>query len=219
MKVTYNNFLIVSTIALLMGGAYLYFSNNLNSDKMIPVAFGSSLSNTAGAEVIPADPTSDNKITSDISFLSALVSLKKIKIDGSLFTNSSFNNLKDNAVKIEKVVPGRVNPFAPMDTNSSGSGAVSLPKVVTNQPIGITSKTVILNGTVNVVDDGTTDTYFEYGSTLNLGTVTEMVKQSLVGTFVKNISGLVPKTTYYFKACLKINNVPSCGDIISFTTI
>jgi hypothetical protein len=216
MKKIYNKFLIVSTIALFIGGVYLYFSNNLSST-ITPIAYGSSLtSSTTGADPVATSLAGGDKISSDISFLATLVSLKTIKIDISLFSNKSFNALQNNAVTISPVVPGRVNPFAPID-NTQTSNVVSLPNVVTNQPTQVTDKAAVLNGTINVVS-GVTDTYFEYGTTINLGTVTATVKQSLVGTFIKNVLGLTSKTNYFFRACAKINKIASCGDIVSFST-
>ena len=216
MKIIYNKFLIISTIVILIGGAYLYFSNDLNSGTIVPVAFGSSLTSSTGVESLPASSSVGDKISSDISFLTTLVSLKKIKIDTSLFTNKSFNALQNNAVKIEPVIAGRINPFAPIDTNMI-SNILSTSKVVTDQPTQVTDKTAVLNGTINTVN-GVTDTYFEYGTTVNLGIVTAIVKQSLVGTFIKNVLGLTPKTNYFFKACAKINNIAFCGEVVSFTT-
>lgn len=216
MKRIYNKFLIISTIALFIGGVYLYFSNDLNIEAIVPVAFGSSLASSTGVNVLPVSLSPKDKISSDISFLTTLVSLKKIKIDTTLFTNKSFNALENNAVKIEPVIPGRINPFAPIDINKTNN-VVSTPKVVTDQPTQITDKTVVLNGTINTLS-GVTNTYFEYGTTMNLGTVTATVKQSLVGTFIKNVLGLTSKTNYFFKACAKINKVAFCGDVVSFTT-
>lgn len=215
MKKIYNKFLIISTVALFIGGVYLYFSNDLNST-LTPVAFGSSLESSTGAVPLSAPVSVGDKISSDISFLTTLVSLKNIKIDTALFTNKSFNALENNAVKIEPVVAGRINPFAPISTNKTSS-VVSVSKVVTDQPTQITDKTVSLNGTINTIN-GVTDTYFEYGTTTNLGTVTATVKQSLVGTFIKNVLGLTPKTGYFFKACAKINGIATCGEVVSFTT-
>ena len=91
-----------------------------------------------------------------------------------------------------------------------------IPKVVTDTPTQITDKTAVFNGTIN--ESGAKDTYFEYGITPQLGTVTPIVKQSLVGTFIKNVLGLTPKTNYFYKACAKINNVPLCGEVVSFIT-
>lgn len=219
MRNIYNKFLIVSTIALLIGGVYLYNLNHLNYTKNTPVAFNSLLASSSDSLAsIQSSGAQENKISSDVSFLTTLVSLKNIKIDTTLFTNKSFNVLKDNAVKLEPVVAGRANPFAPINASTAGVGTDgSTSKVVTDQPTQVTNTTAVLNGTVNVTN-GVTDTYFEYGTTESLGTNTATVKQSLVGTFIKNILGLTPKTNYFFKACAKINNVALCGDVVSFTT-
>lgn len=214
MKKHYNKFLIVSTLIIGMGFTYIHFSNNLSSE-IIPVASGSTLANSAGIEPLETSVTQSEKISSDISFLTTLVTLKKIKIDTSIFQNNSFNKLENNSVKIEQVTPGRINPFAPIGS-SSLSTSVSASKVVTDQPTQITDKTVVFNGTINAT--GVTDAYFEYGTTQALGAVTATVKQSLVGTFIKNVLGLSPKTNYYYKACAKVNNVVLCGDVVSFVT-
>jgi hypothetical protein len=213
MKNIYNKFLIISTILLFIGGVYLYLSKDLNSETLVPVALGSSLESSN--VTTPVDTSKEN-IDSNISFLTKLASLKKINIDTALFKNLAFNALKNNSVKIEKVPAGRVNPFAPTVDDSIDTSQI-LSNVVTNQPTQVTDKTAILNGTLNTTNN-VTDLYFEYGNKIELGTTSEKIKQSLVGTFVKNISGLIPKTTYFFKACAKINNIASCGEVISFTT-
>lgn len=210
-----HKFLITSLTILVLGVGYLYFSNDIKSNGVFHVAQGSSLSSTTGDAT--AVTVTDSKITSDISFLSTLVSLKKIKIDISLFSNNLFNKLEDNSVRIEPVVPGRNNPFAPIDESKIVS-PTSVSKVVTNQATQIAETTVTLNGTINTIN-GVTDIYFEYGTTEALGLVTTMIKQqSRIGTFIKSVLDLTPKTTYFFKACAKINGASLCGDIASFTT-
>lgn len=216
MKKIYHKFLIISTVFLLLGGVYLYFSSELNSKGVIPVAFGSSLASTTGNATPLVTTTAEDKISSDISFLATIEALKNIKIDVSLFSSKSFNMLENNSVKIEPVTAGRVNPFAPINSVNIVNAEI-LQKVVTNLPTQVTNNAAILNGTINATV-GVTDTYFEYGITPNLGTTTVIVKQSLVGTFIKNVLGLTPKTNYFFKACAKINNVALCGEVVSFTT-
>lgn len=214
MKKRYNKFLVISTFVILLGMSYSYFSSNLKSNNLTPVANGSSLSSST--EGTADTSSSNNEISSDISFLTTLVSLKKINIDTALFTNKSFTSLQNNEVKIEPIGAGRINPFAPINDNninniSQNSG------VITSQPTDITDKTVSLNGAINS-SNGVTDTYFQYGTTEALGVVTSSVKQSLVGTFIKNVSGLTPKTAYFYKACAKINSIALCGDMVSFNT-
>lgn len=256
MKIFYNKFLIISTIALALGGTYLYFSNSLQKAEIVPVAFGSSLSSSDNYTVEAAIAQND-KISEDISFLTSLVALKQIKIDTTLFSDKSFNKLENNTVKIEPVQAGRVNPFAPMGndpifvvatapvvevsnsmtvsestdsttqanttspdvkvTPAPPAPVVSSSKVVTDPPTQITDKTAVLNGTVNTTS-GVTDAYFEYGTSDKLGTTTAIVKLSLVGTFIKNITGLTSGTPYFYKACAKINKVATCGEVVSFNT-
>jgi len=216
MKNIYNKFLIVSTVALFIGGFYLYIDKDLNTKDILPIAFGSSLESSIPLVEGNIVTDKNKKISEDTSFLKTLTSLNKISIDTLLFENPAFNSLKNNSVKIEKVEAGRVNPFAPIMVAPS-SDIVKLSDVVTDLPTDITDKTAILNGTVNT-KTGVTDLYFEYGNNQELGTKGSIIKQSLVGTFVENISKLNPKTTYFFKACAKINNVASCGDVVSFTT-
>lgn len=143
MKKTYNKFLIISTTFLLIGGVYLYFSNDLNSKTIVPIAYGSSLASSTEGDVstITTATSASEKISSDIAFLSALTSLNRIKIDTSLFENKFFMELKDNSIKIEPVTPGRINPFAPIESNVSNVTIVT-DEIITNQSIqGIISNT------------------------------------------------------------------------------
>jgi hypothetical protein len=214
MKIIYNKFLKISVVIIFLFGVSLYFSNN--SYSLTPVAYGSSLVSTTGSGVASASPTSSDKISSDIAFLSTLSSLETIKIDTTLFTNKAFLALRDNAIKIEPIEPGRKNPFSPISADST-TGVTTTSNVVTGEPTEITDKTVILNGTINITD-GVTSTYFEYGKTVDLGSVVITSEPSLVGAFIKNVLGLTPKTNYFFRACAKINNIATCGEVVSFNT-
>lgn len=219
MKIKHNKFLIMLVSVLFIGGGYLYFSRDtVDSRSLVPIAYGSSLATSDGNEVSAlAGLSGSEKISSDIAFLKTLVSLEKIKIDTAFFKNKYFIALQNNAVKIEPVEAGRNNPFAPIQTISVKDNPVVIQKVVTNQPTDITDKSAVLNGTINQTE-GVTDIYFEYGNTDKLGTVTGTVKASLVGTFIKSVLGLTPKTNYFSRACAKINNIATCGEIVSFTT-
>lgn len=220
MKKKYNKFLIVSTVFLFIGGVYLYSSSSLtSSNNIIPVAYGSSLASSASAadSLTPTSSSTTEGVSADIAFLASLASLKDIKMDKAIFNLQSFKALKNNSVKIDPVTPGRLNPFSPIESTNVVN-VNSIPIVVTNTPTQITDKTAVLNGTVNTRDT-VTDTYFEYGlSSTGVGNIPTVAKVSLVGTFVKNIIGLNSKTTYYFKACARINNIVNCGEIVPFTT-
>jgi len=216
---TFNKFLIVFVTVLFIGGVYSYSSTGVNSGPFVKVAQGSSLESSAsGALASTTTPvvTSTGSVSSDTAFLASLMSLNRIKIDTSIFTNKAFMALVNNSVKIDKVDPGRTNPFSPISTVVVAS-VTPVAKVVTDPATTITDKSVILNGTINSTS-GVTDAYFEYGDTTNLSLTTPLVKPSLVGTFIKNVLGLTPKTDYFFRSCAKINGVATCGDVASFTT-
>lgn len=218
MKKIFNKFLIIITIVAFSGGIYLSFSNDLISGPFVKVAYGSSLTSSTGfISSALSSLSSSEKISSDIAFLTTLTSLNKITIDTNLFSNRSFVSLRDNSVKIDPVSPGRINPFSPIGVNNKTANVISTPKVITDQPTAITDKTVVLNGTINVANE-VANAYFEYGNTTKLGTVTPIIQPSLVGTFIKNVLDLTPKTNYFYKACAKINNIATCGDVVSFTT-
>ena len=208
MHKTYNKLLIVLAIAILLGGIYTYSSNNLSIQ-----AADSSLTSSAPEE--GSNISNNDKISQDTAFLYTLTSLTSIKIDKSLFADSSFNALNDNTVLIEPSVTGRDNPFAPISNNSQAG--VQASPVITDVPAQITEKSAVLNGTTNNTT-GVSSVYFEYGPTPALGKITPTTKQSLIGSFGVSITGLTPKTAYFFRAAAKINGAIRYGDIISFST-
>jgi hypothetical protein len=192
---------------------YLYFSHGLSVQAATPSST-SDLSSSGSSSVSLLGMNND-AIGVDTAFLLKLTTLTKIRIDTSIFSDHAFQALNDNTVNLEPVAPGRPNPFAPIDTLVPVT-ASSLSPVVTSQATQVTSKTAILNGTINIA--GVSSTYFEYGPTEALGKLTPPVKQSLIGTFVTNVTGLSPKTTYFFRAVAKAGTVPIYGDIASFNT-
>lgn len=214
-------FVTIAFFLVVLGTGYLYFSNEIRTGKMFGVAQGSLMSSATASEPFAnasVDGSSgNNKISSDISFLSTLVSLKKIRIDSSFFSNNLFSKLKSNAVSIGTAIPGRTNPFAPIDESSVAKSVVN-ELVITSPATQITDKTAVLNGLLGSAT-GVTETYFEYGQTESLGDTTSVInQQSMVGSFVKSISDLSSRTVYYFKACAKINGTSVCGDTMSFST-
>lgn len=213
MKKTTKFLIIVSII-----GVSLFLGLYGQKDRKVSsLAMGSALESTADSTANKKSPVG-NEIQAEISFISTLSSIKSLKIDSSLFSDILFSRLKDNSVKIEPVVPGRPNPFAPISGKQDQLASSS--KVTTTSPTQITNNSAVLNGQVNVgVNDDISDIYFEYGPTEGLGKTTTSISQtSLVGTFVKGVTGLYPRTAYFFRACARINRVVSCGDIVSFTT-
>jgi len=216
MKKTYNKFLIISTIALFVGGSYLYFSDRLITEGITPIAFGSSLTSSTGGQ--DSGSLKEDRVSSDIAFLKTLVALKNITIDTDFFNNKSFLALKNNSVTINPVKSGKLNPFGPMENISYDVATTNTLKVMTEMPSQVTKNSAILNGASSIASE-TALTYFEYSTSPQLlNPITVFTKQSLIGTFLKNILELNPQTNYFYRACVKINNIASCGEIITFTT-
>lgn len=215
---SYNKFLIVIAIAIILSGTYVYFSNDL--DAQAASTNNSTNSPLVSSNALPTLTSSRNeKISQDTAFLTTLTSLNKLKIDTSIFSRQSFMSLRDNTVTLEQVIPGRPNPFAPIKSeNNTSIVATEMSPVTTNEATEITNNSALLNGTMDSSVSAVTSSYFEYGTTEALGTVTPTAKQSLIGTFFTNLTGLKSKTKYYFSAVAKINGALSYGEIVSFTT-
>ena len=209
----YNKFLIAFAFIIILGGTYTYFANGLGVQ-----AADSSLSSTSGDSTTILDPgaTTNDKIAQDTAFLYTLTSLTRIKIDDTLFKDSAFNSLVDNTVVLDPSTPGRANPFAPVKAISQFTNAQVSP-VVTNAPAQVTATTAILNGTTNNAQ-GVSSVYFEYGTSPLFGKFTAPAKQSLIGSYGTNITGLTPATPYFFRAAAKVNGTLYYGDMISFST-
>ncbi len=213
-----KKYLIITSIiaVLLVFGLY-----SQKDTKVSHLAMGSSLESSTGpfgGGLFGSSSSSSNQIHSEISFISTLSSIKNLEIDVSMFSNPLFSQLEDNSVKIEPVKAGRDNPFAPIG-HKQGSGDSAQPRIITSSAVSVTDSSATLNGQINTShSDLVSNIHFEYGPTENMGKTTPDVSQSLVGTFVANVSGLHPRVTYFFKACAKINRIDVCGDVVSFTT-
>jgi hypothetical protein len=83
----------------------------------------------------------------------------------------------------------------------------------------VAKNTAILKGELVTANSGA-ERYFEYGlSQTNLSFSSNKVVQSTVGTFSYTASNLIPNTTYYFQAVVKIGSVILRGEVQSFKTL
>lgn len=204
----YNHFLIISFVGVLILGVYSYFYNDLISEAASnESSIASSLDDNGITETVKS-------VSDDVAFLMKLVSLKTINIDTSLFEDKAFNLLVDNNIKLEPVPFGRVNPFSPIDNFRASSQSSYILK--TNLPTLVSTVGATLNGSLAGVSSN--NIYFEYGTTETLGKSTSKVTPSLAGIFSSNLTGLAPKTTYFFRAVANINGTINFGEVISFNT-
>lgn len=212
MHTKYNKFLIVSFIIVSILGFYSYFYNDLKSEAALDE--DSPLSSSLDTTTIPPPTNSNNQLVEDTAFLSKLISLTRIKVDASLFSDKAFQLLVDNNIKLEPVPYGRINPFSSTKSSITNNKLIVLLK--TNLPTLITKNSAVLNGSL---EGATSDNiYFEYGTTEALGQVTPKATHSLVGSFASNVIGLKSKTTYFFRAIVNINGSVILGEIIPFNT-
>ncbi len=210
----YNKFLIVSLVAVIVFGVYTHFYKDLKSEA---ATSDNALTSTTGGDTAPVTTGSSGSasLNEDTSFLMKLSSLKKIKIDTSIFDSQAFKLLVSNNIKLDPVPYGRINPFSPTDK------PVIVNKVTytlkTNPASAITNKSAVLNGSLEggVISN---NIYFEYGTVEPLDKMTAKVTPSLVGSFASTIGSLISKTTYLYRSVANINGVLVYGDIISFTT-
>lgn len=205
------------TLGIIILVGYVYFSNGTPTQAVTDAITSSANSSPGGNPMAsPAVGTNvDSQIAQDTSFLATLTSLTRIKIDNAIFSNDAFNALKNNEVIIEPVVPGRVNPFAPIGAGVSSGGAGNVITVVTGDSTDITSTTVTLNGTTA---SNATSSYFEYGTTPTLGKTSAPSLTTLVGSFSSKITGLTPKSTYFFRAASKVGSATLYGAVATFNT-
>lgn len=110
------------------------------------------------------------------------------------------------------------------NTYSSGiytTNTISGPIITTNSASSITATAAILNGSIDGVS-APISAWFEYGTSSaylmhtagnkDLNPETNTVKISV------NLSGLLPKTTYYFRLVVKSGLVTKQGSVLSFIT-
>lgn len=118
MKTNIKKIIIVLVVIVVAIVAYQYFfaketpakpATALSSSKTATNTTSATTANTATTAKVPA-------AKKDTDFLSTLLNISKIKVDGTIFSSPSFNSLQDNNVPIinEETV-GRSNPFAPLE--------------------------------------------------------------------------------------------------------
>jgi len=90
--------------------------------------------------------------------------------------------------------------------------------VVTTVATNISQTGAQINGLVTNSTYGTTNTYFEYGSTIGLGSRTSSRSTNSNASFSDNLSGLRANTIYYFRAVAEGSNGPAYGAIEVFRT-
>lgn len=109
------------------------------------------------------------------------------------------------------------------DVSIIATSASTMPTVTTLNASSVTTTSATLNGSVNPNGSATT-AWFEWGTSSTLSTYTQTPSQSIgSGTTSQpvsaSLSGLIPNTTYYYRAAASNAAGTQRGSILSFTTL
>jgi len=164
----------------------------------------------------PAAPVTTEKPQSAIGqeFLGMLLSLKDLRLDGSIFKSDQWNALKDfsTPIALEPGAAGRPNPFAPFGEEEAAA-------VTTNEATVITATSATLNGLVDL-SLASAPKLFHWGTTENLENATDVITETTnTGFFSSTLTGLSPGTTYFFRAEVVVGKETKKGEVLSFTTL
>lgn len=76
----------------------------------------------------------------DTEFLSILLSVKDIKLNDAIFSDSTFNNLRDSSITLtQDGTEGRKNPFAPIGVDAITSTTVTPDLLTPKSTTGVTT--------------------------------------------------------------------------------
>ncbi len=119
-----------------------------------------------------------------------------------------YNGTDSDTLKI--YVNETIDPNPIYEVNSS---------VVTTVATNVTQNSALLNGLVTNSNNSTANVYFEYGTSVNLGSRTGTKTVNGNSSFSDYIYGLTANTIYYFRAVSENSNGISRGSIQVFKTI
>ena len=106
--------IIVIILIIIAGGVYYFYFSNTPTDTSV-----------LGPQMVATStPTGSDQ------FLITLKSLKRIKLDGSIFDDQAFNGLSDYNTDFPDQPVGRINPFSPTGGDTGISTATSSKAVV-----------------------------------------------------------------------------------------
>jgi len=120
---------------------------------------------------------------------------------------------QNNGRAVTRTIQVYVNNYTPNPTPIYNTCAVT--GVTTN----VTENSVTLNGLVTNPSSYNASTYFEYGTTVNLGSQTNSRMAYANNTFSEVLTGLSTNTIYFYRLVANCNNTISKGAIEVFKTL
>ncbi len=139
-------------------------------------------------------------------------------IGGAYPVNYACNDRVDNDGDGLTDWPNDTGCYSQYDNDESNSGSGYGSTLITLPASNVGSTTARLNGAVTLAS-GTTNAYFEYGTTVTLGKTTglQYIPGSGTVSFYDTIQ-TTASTNYYYRAVMQANGVLIRGSIMSFST-
>ena len=215
-------------------GTILNFTTNNNGGGTGNVPYVQTLNptgttqNTANfnSTVTPNDSSATAWFEYGINYNSLYYTSNNVYVSSyNLNVNSYVSNLSPGTTYYVRAVArnsygigyGQVLSFTTSGNYNNGS----MPLAITKSANYISRNSALLNGSVNP-NGGVATSWFEYGPTVSLGlrTVSQPVGSVIGYVNISNtLTGLVPSTTYYFRAVVQNSYGTSYGEILNFRTL
>lgn len=223
-----RNIIIIAIVVIILGlGAKFFFSGDTTQEI--------GLSTTTGLPLLNNDMVTTENVGFGSDFLTALLNLKTLRLDDSVFRKESFKGLQDFSEDLIQTEPeGRPNPFAPIGSDSevvvpgspiepiktTGSGIQSSGSVTTNSVSNITNTTATFSGVTNIPNSSDLKTSFWLGTTEETKSHVDASNFSETdGSFSLPITNLRSGVKYYVRAVVSVGGQNTLGEIVSFTTL
>lgn len=184
----------------------------------VPLGTGGTLSSSA---TVPGGATGaftpGQAGVSANEFSGLLSSINTISIDTSIFQNPAYRALRDYPVLLGTDTIGRVNPFAPIGSDSSAiQNEVLATQTLAVGKIATTSAE--FGALVTLPDTANSSLVFQYGTTDKFESTTSPVTITKTGTTLSTVTGLTPGTKYFVQAVVVRGSSTTLGGVVNFTT-
>jgi len=207
--------IVLGIAAIIAAVSFLGGSSTDDADlSQVQSGTGGTLSTTA----LPPGVTIPGQDVSTNEFAGLLSSINTISIDTSIFQNPAYRALRDYPVLLGTDIIGRVNPFAPIGSDSGAATPTTTVSVQTLAPGKVTTTTAELGALITLPDVISTNVLFQYGPTDTFGNSTTPVTTTKTGTTLASVTGLTPGTKYFVQAVVVRGSSTTIGNVMTFTT-
>lgn len=209
---------IAIVVVVLAVGYFVYttFLSGDSSSSNLPTG----VSPTGGS--LSSSATSGGGTTPSVGadeFSTMLSRINSISIDTSIFQDPGYRALRDYPVMLGTDIIGRINPFAPIGSDSSSSMQPQGISVQTLTPGKITGVSVEFGASVSIPTGGApASVIFQYDTTDTFKLTTQPVSVAKSETVLFPVQGLLPSTRYYVRAVAVQGSSTVTGNTMTFTT-